>query len=51
MRYFRGTMPASLRRELKTMNENINAYEGIPTRRAFHLLQYALVSPYFGIIK
>jgi uncharacterized protein (DUF1800 family) len=51
IRYFRGTMPASLRRELKTMNDNINAYEGIPTRRAFHLMQYALVSPYFGIIK
>jgi uncharacterized protein (DUF1800 family) len=51
MRYFRGAMPASLRRELKTMNAAISSYEWVPTRRALHLLQYALVSPYFGIIK
>ena len=50
-RFFRGSMPASLRRELKTMNDNISAYEWVPTRRALHLMQYALISPYFGIIK
>jgi hypothetical protein len=51
MRYFRGAMPASLRRELKTLNAAVSSYEWVPTRRALHLLQYALVSPYFGIIK
>lgn len=49
--FFKGAMPASLRRELKTMNAAISSYEWVPTRRALHLLQYALVSPYFGIIK
>lgn len=51
MHFFRGAMPASLRRELKTMNAAVSSYEWVPTRRALHLLQYALVSPYFGIIK
>lgn len=51
MRYFRGVMPASLRRELQTVNAAIASYESLSTRRALHLLQYALVSPYFGVIK
>ena len=51
MRYFRGTMPESLRQEIKTINTMITGYEWVSTRRALHLLQYALVSPYFGIIK
>ena len=51
IRYFRGVMPASLRRELKSINDSIDSIEWVPTRRALHLLQYALMSPYFGVIK
>jgi len=50
-RYFRGAMPASLRMEMNRIDTELSKQTIGELRRTTSLLQYALVSPYFGVIR
>ncbi|CAN7573384.1 DUF1800 domain-containing protein [Pseudoduganella sp. LjRoot289] len=48
-RYFRGAMPQTLRQNLQELAASV--YGATPNERAMTLLQYALATPYYGVIR
>lgn len=48
-RYFRGAMPAALRQELVALAPTL--WGATPDHKAINLLQFALASPYYGVIR
>ena len=48
-RYFRGAMPQTLRQNLLDLTGSANG--STPNQKAISLLQYALATPYYGVIR